>query len=174
MCNAAKHPDGCQCGFGPPYPQVQARIRKLLDWGDKRSSTVAELDVSFPLPKATLFHLVDETGKGRILKTTAEALQRVADNRFGKGNIEVVPIHVKKGSIEVGVILVAVAGAAYIFFKDYEALRKGVTLFTKDIAQMSSKLNHVVRRRYLREERRSLIKGESKSKENKQILKTKT
>ena len=37
MCNAYRHPMGCQCGFGPPYPDVDARIIKLVKWKDRKS-----------------------------------------------------------------------------------------------------------------------------------------
>lgn len=171
MCNGYRHATGCQCGFGPPYPDVDVRIRKLLNRGDRRSSTVAELGLSFHIPKAKFFHLVDKAGKDRVLTTAVEALQRLADNRFGKGNIKVVPAYVKKGSIEVCVVLVAMVGAAYKFFKDYEALKKGVTAFVKDIRYVSNKLNLVVRRKYLREERRSLMKKNRDRKRKDQVLK---
>ena len=84
MCNAHKHPAGCQCGFGPPYPNVGVTILNLLKSGDMRSSKVAELRLDFPLPKTKYFNLIDETGKERLLATTAEALQLLADKRFGK------------------------------------------------------------------------------------------
>ncbi len=158
MCNGYRHAAGCECGFGPPYPDVDVSIQKILNRGDRRSSMVAKLGLSFHIPKAKFFHLVDKPGKNRVLTTAAKALQRLADNRFGKGNIKVVPTHVKKGTIEVYVVLVTVAGAAYMFFKDYETLRKGVAQFAKDIRYASSKLNQVVRRKYLHEERRSLKK----------------
>jgi hypothetical protein len=171
MCNGYRHATGCQCGFGPPYPHVDVRIRKLLNRGDRRSSTVAELGLTFHIPRANFFHLVDKAGKDRVLTTAVEALQRLADNRFGKGNIKVVPAYVKKGSIELCVALVALVGAAYKFFKDYKALKEGVRTFVKDIGYASSKLNQVVRRKYLREERRSLMKTNRDRKRKHQVLK---
>ncbi len=171
MCNGYRHATGCECGFGPPYPQVDVRIRKILNRGDRRSSMVAELGLSFHIPRANLFHLVDKAGKDRVLTTAVKALQRLADNRFGKGNIKVVPAYIKKGSIEVYVVLVALVGAAYKFFKDYEALKKGVTAFVKDIRHVSNKLNLVVRRKYLREEQRSLMKTNRDRKRKDQVLK---
>ena len=157
MCNAFRHPAGCECGFGPPYPEIDVSVRKLINKEDMRSSKVAQLDLKLHIPKAAFFHLVDNIGKRRILSTAAKELQRLANKRFGKGKIEVVPIHLKKGSIEFYVLLVVVGGA-YTFFKDYESLRIGVSAFVRDIKSASSKLNRVIRRKYLREERRSLIK----------------
>ena len=171
MCNGYRHATGCQCGCGPPYPQVDVKIRKLLKRGDRRSSTVAELGLRFHIPRANFFHLVDKDGKGRVLTTAVKALQHLADNRFGKGNIKVVPAYVEKGSIEVYVALVALVGGAYKFFKDYEALKKGVKAFVKDIKYASSKLNQVVRRKYLREERRSIMKTNQDRKRKDQTVK---
>ena len=31
MCNAAKHPPGCDCGFGPPYPPSYS-TGNVTDW----------------------------------------------------------------------------------------------------------------------------------------------
>lgn len=169
MCNAYRHPAGCQCGFGPPYPDVDVSIRKLTRRGDRQSSRVAELDLSFHIPKAIFFHLVDKVGKKRVLETTAEALQQLADNRFGKGNIKVAPIYIKKSSIIVSIVLFTL-GAAYVFFKDYKAIRDGVTAFVEDIKCASSKLNRVVRKKYLREEQRSLIKKSRDRTKKDQVL----
>ena len=172
MCNGYRHPTGCECGFGPPYPTIDVSIRKMIKKGDRRSSTIAELGLRFHIPKANYFHLVDEPGKDRVVTTTVEALQRLADKRFGKGNIKVVPTNVKKGSIEVYVALVILVGSgAYKFFKDYEALRNGVAAFVRDIRNASSKLNLVVRRKYLSEERRSLMKKNRDRKRKDQVLK---
>ncbi len=171
MCNGYRHPTGCECGFGPPYPTIDVSILKLVKMGDRRSSTVAELGLKFHIPKANFFHLVDEPGKNRVLTTAVKALQRLVDKRFGKGNIKVVPAYVKKGSIDVYVALVALAGSAYMFFKDYEALKKGVEAFAKDIRYASNKLNKVVRRKYLNEERRSLMKKNRDRKKKDQAVK---
>lgn len=165
MCNAYNHSADCECGFGPPYPNVGVAIRKLYRIRDRRSSRIADLDLSFPLPKTNFFHLIDKTGRERLLTSTVEVLQRLADNRFGKGNIKVIPDHVKKGSINVSVVLVA----AYVFFKNYEVLRKNIVRFAKDIKHASSTLYQVVRRRYLSEERRSLKKAKKERKQREAI-----
>jgi hypothetical protein len=101
---------------------------------------------------------MDEDGKKRILVATIEEIQHLADIRFGKGNIKVVPEKIREGSIEIGVILIVVAGAAYKFFKDYEALKKGVSEFTKDIGCMSRKLFKVVKKKYQSEEKKIIKK----------------
>ncbi|AQT69786.1 hypothetical protein STSP2_02983 [Anaerohalosphaera lusitana] len=59
---------------------------------------------------------------------------------------------IKKGSIEV----VAVLCALYLFFKDYEAVRKGVLQFSNDISKASRSLYQVVKKKYLSEENRAL------------------
>jgi hypothetical protein len=159
MCNGYRHAPGCECGFGAPYPDIDVRIRKIIEREDRRSSKFVEFSLSFHIPKAKFFHLVDKAGKLRVLTTAAEALQRLANSRFGRGNVKVVPIYIKKGSIDVYVALVVLAmGGAYKFFKDYETIRKGIKAFAKDIKYASSKLNQVVRRKYLQEEQRSLMK----------------
>ena len=168
MCNGYKHPPGCECGFGPPYPEVDVTVRKLISKNNRRSSRIAELDLRFHIPKASFFHLVDQSGRKRVLATAVRQLQRLADNRFGKKNIKVVPEYVKKGSIDVYVALVVAVGAAYKFFKDYESLRKGVAAFVNDIKGVSNKLNRVVRRKYLREEQRSLMTKNGDRKEKAQ------
>lgn len=173
MCNAHQHPAGCECGFGPPYPNVSVTILSLLKSGNMRSSKAAELRFSFPLPKAKYFNLIDETGKERILATTAEALQQLADKRFGKGNVKVVPTRVEKGTLEVYAFLVSVGMAVYQLFKDRKDLKKRVTQFTKDVGLMSSKLNLKVRKRYLSEERRSLKKASREQKLKEETLEAK-
>jgi hypothetical protein len=170
MCNGNNHPPGCHCGFGPPYPNIGVSIRKLLSKEDRQSSTVAELDLDIPLSSTDYFYLIDIAGKKRILSTTVDALQPLADKRFGTDNIKVVPIYIVKGSIDLGVALVVVAGAAYYFFKDYEDLRKGVIQFTNDITYVSSKLYRIVRKKYLSEERRS-VKRKSKESKHDEIRK---
>lgn len=34
MCNAAKHPPGCGCGFGPPYPPTYSAV-EVKEWSDQ-------------------------------------------------------------------------------------------------------------------------------------------
>ena len=34
MCNAAKHPPGCSCGFGPPYPPSY-QIGEVTEWAEE-------------------------------------------------------------------------------------------------------------------------------------------
>lgn len=174
MCNAHKHPAGCECGFGPPYPNVSVTILSLLESGNMRSSKAAELHLSFPLPKAKYFHLLDETGKEKILAMIAEVLQPLADKRFGKGNIKVVPTHVAKGSLQAWVNLISVIGVAYQFFKDRKDLKKKVTQFANDIGLASSQLNPKVRRKYLSEERRALENTKKEQKLKEQKLKEET
>jgi hypothetical protein len=169
MCNGYRHAEGCECGFGPPYPTVDVRVRNMLKRGDRQSSKVTELDLTFHIPKANFFHLVDKAGKDRVLKTAVGALQHLADNRFGKGNIKVVSTKIEKGTIGVWVVLLAVMGSVYEFFKNYESVRNGVMAFVRDIKNASSRLNRVVRRRYLREEQRSLTKASQDQKKKEQV-----
>jgi hypothetical protein len=170
MCNAHNHPNGCQCGFGPPYPHIEVSIRKLLNEGDRKSPMVAELGLSFPISKANFFHLVDNAGKDSLLATAVEVLQPLADELFGKGNIKVIPADIKKGSIVIDVALVTV-GAAYVFFKDYEALKKGVEAFVKDIGYVSRKLLQIIKRKYSNEERKALRKTIRDRKSKEQVSK---
>jgi hypothetical protein len=38
MCNAAKHPSGCECGFGPPYPG-KIELVETVEWVDEAASS---------------------------------------------------------------------------------------------------------------------------------------
>jgi hypothetical protein len=153
MCNAYKHSPGCDCGFGPPYANIGVTIVKLIPMNDNQSSTVAQLDLTFPLPEKDL-NFIDEKGKLGVLNSATQILQQFADTRFGEGQIKILPVHIKKGSILVGVLLVA-AGSTYAFFKDYDNLRKGVLSFSRDISAGSRALYKVVKQKYFREAKRS-------------------
>lgn len=37
MCNAAKHPGGCECGFGPPYPG-KIELVETVEWVEEAAS----------------------------------------------------------------------------------------------------------------------------------------
>ncbi len=153
MCNAYNHPEGCECGFGPPYPDVDVTVKNIVEQRGVRGSKVADLDVTFYIPKANFFHRLDIVAKDRLLEETATALQCLADGRFGKANIQVLATDVRRGSITFAVVLVAMVGK---FFKDYPTLKAGVLQFARDIKMVSGHLNRLLRRVYLREERRVL------------------
>jgi hypothetical protein len=154
MCNAYQHPSDCHCGFGPPYDDVQVEIRKLPSPTDRNPSEIAELAVRFPV-RANFYFEIRSTGRTEVKAAVMNALQRLADSRFGKGNIRVKVNDVRKGSITFGVILVAGAVATYKFFKDYEALSKGVKTFCRDIQSASKSLRKLVYQAYHRVEKRS-------------------
>ncbi|MFS8085246.1 MAG: hypothetical protein ACMG6H_06415 [Acidobacteriota bacterium] len=163
MCNAYKHPQDCRCGFGPPYDDVQVEIRRLPSPTDKNPSEIAELAVRFPVVRANFYWDINSTGKIEVRAALMNALQRLADDRFGRGNIRVKVTDIRKGSITFGVILGAGAVAAYKFFKDYDDLSKGVKTFCRDIQSASKSLRKVVHEAYHRVESRSHKKVAPKS-----------
>lgn len=155
MCNAYKHPSDCHCGFGPPYDDVQVEIRKLASPEDRNPSEIAELALRFPVVRANFYWDIKSTGRTEVMAALMSALQRLADGRFGKGNIRVKVNDIRKGSITFGVALVIGAVGAYKFFKDYEDLSKGVKTFCRDIQNSSKFLRKLVHQTYHRIEKRS-------------------
>ena len=164
MCNAWNHVPDCSCGFGPPYEDLHVEILKLPRPSTKRPSWVAKLSVQFPIPRAIYFWRLDRVGKTRLIRSLTNALQRIADGRFGKRKFRVLVTRVKKGSIEFYVLLVPTGVVAvYKFFKDYEALRKGVIAFRGDIERVSKRLRSLLRKVYASEEKRAREKAEGGS-----------
>jgi len=153
MCNGHNHPGGCECGFGPPYPAIEVEVRKFYGRIDKDHPKVADINIKFPIAKRNAFPKLDDVGNKSVLDATAKAIQPLADNRFGEGRIRVIPTYLEKGSIEIGIVLMALA-AIYKFVKDYPELKKGVSELRNDIASNSKRLNGIVRRKYRHEEKR--------------------
>lgn len=155
MCNAYKHPSDCHCGFGPPYDEVQVEIRKLPSPADTNPKQLAELDVRFPVPRATYYSQISSTAKIEMMAAFQNSLQRLADDRFGKANFLIKVRDVRKGSLTFEVLLITGLVGAYKFFKDYEALRKGVKAFCQDIWRSGKWLKKSVYQSYRRIEARS-------------------
>lgn len=162
MCNAYQHPMDCHCGFGPPYDDVQVEIVKLPSPEDRNPSEIADLDLKFPI-RANFYREIGSTGQVEVMASLTNALQHLADTRFGKGHVRVKVKDLRKGSITCGVALVALI-AAYRFFKDYDDLSKGVKTFCRDILRTSKKLRKLVHETYHRVETRARAK-ERKSNE---------
>jgi hypothetical protein len=70
--------------------------------------------------------------------------QRLADERFGGGNI-VVEVELRAGSLIVAAVL-AIGVGGYKFFKDYEQLHKGAHVFAEDLKAARKKIEEIIRR----------------------------
>jgi len=163
MCNAYKHPSDCDCGFGPPYADVQVEIRSLASQKDRNPSQIADLRLRFPLPRANFYQDITGKGKTEVMGSLQSALQRVADDRLGKDSVRVKVNEVRKGSITFGVLLVMGLVGAYKFFKDYDDLSKGVKAFCRDIQRSSKWLRKLVYDTYHRVEARSHKKASTRT-----------
>lgn len=156
MCNAHNHGGGCDCGWGPPYPTVTVTVTKMYRISST-SSKAAALNVSLPIKKTNYYDLLDDEGKGRVLTTAEKTLQQLADDWFGKGIIKVTPVNIKKGSIEIAILLLVLpAVATHVVFKNHEVLSRKIEQFADYISHRSLKLYRPVRKTYLNEEQRSL------------------
>lgn len=155
MCNAYKHPSDCDCGFGPPYADVQVEIRSLASPKDRNPSQIADLGLRFPLPRANFYQDITGKGKTEVMGSLQNALQRVANDRFGKDRVRVKVNGVRRGSITFSVLLGMGLVAAYKFFKDYDDLSKGVKTFCRDIQRSSKWLRKLVYDTYHRVEARA-------------------
>lgn len=92
--------------------------------------------------------VLTEEAKQALFKAVQPELQKLLDDRFGPNLIRARNARVMAGSIELYVELATVGGAVYVFFKDYEDLRKGVLQFVDDVRTISSTLFGVVRAVY--------------------------
>lgn len=161
MCNAYRHPMDCHCGFGPPYDDVKVKIVQLPDPKDRNPSRIADLDLKFPIRARFLSQIV-KTERTEVTEPLVNTLQRMADRRFGKGHVRVEVKNLRKGSVTYGIALVALV-AAYKFFKDYEALSKGVKMFCHDIVAISKTLRSVLTEAYAKVETRVRARSQRRS-----------
>jgi hypothetical protein len=130
-------------------------------WADRRHPdprTLAEVKLLFPIPRANLLANLDSGGTVRVRAAAREALQDLANRRFGVNRLKIATTHLTRGSLEIGVVVLMV-GSAYAFFKSYEDLRKGVLLFLDDVRAVSRYLKERVQRAYSREEKRVQERG---------------
>ena len=81
----------------------------------------------------------------RLRAEVAQQLQPLADFRFGARTVNVQCGEVQAGSLEYRVLL-AVAGGAFIFRKDYDKFRAGVIAFAGDVKRHSGKLRRRIQR----------------------------
>lgn len=162
MCNAHNHSSGCDCGWGPPYPTVTVTVRELYELSNT-SSQIAKLDLSFPIHNTNNFDLISEKGKGKILTTATSVLQQLADAYFGKAVVKIAPVDIRKGSIELTILLCVVlpTGLTYVAFKTQKDVCERVEKFGAYIYFKSLKLFREVKRKYAAEEQRSLRTLES-------------
>jgi len=167
MCNAWNHSDGCRCGFGPPYDEVNARIVRLSEEVEP-GRVVAELSVWVPLQQSTRYWRLPSDGRQLVERSLERTLQRVADDRFGSRVLRVKVAGARKGSIEYSVVLIPVV-AIYKFIKDYPTLKKGIKEFCGDIRRWSRHLQIKIRGAMRRAERRRNERTQPRIRESKGI-----
>ena len=114
---------------------------------DQITDVVATIRMQFIDSDSQTPTLSEDTQR-KLFDAVYPELQQLIDTRFGPDIIRAKNAGVRAGSIEIWFQLVAVGGAIYAFFKDYEVLRKGVLLFVEDVRTNSSKLSTIVRATY--------------------------
>lgn len=124
-----------------------ASVPYLWDGSDRTTDVIATIRMQFIHPDFLTPTLSNDTQR-KLFEAVYPELQQLIDTRFGLNIIRAKDAGVRAGSIEIWFQLVAVGGAVYAFFKDYEDLRKGVLLFVEDVRTNSSKLSTIVRATY--------------------------
>lgn len=119
-------------------------IASVWDGTDKKDSKLAELRLKFSEMSLPTFW--QQSQYLLLLMELDKELQPLADARFGKNRISVDCKELREGSVEVIVLLTAVGGALYAFFKDYKDLREGLLLFIKDVKAAASELQKIMKR----------------------------
>ena len=99
---------------------------------DQITDVVATIRMQFIDSDSQTPTLSEDTQR-KLFDAVYPELQQLIDTRFGPDIIRAKNAGVRAGSIEIWFQLVAVGGAIYAFFKDYEVLRKGVLLFVEDV-----------------------------------------
>ena len=128
---------------------MEVQVLNIWDGKDVQTRKVAELSFRFPeidIP----FGGLEPFRNLMFLEVLERELQPLADVRFGKGTTIVEGAEIKEGSVEILLWLLAAGSAVYTFFKDYESLRKGVILFSKDLHGASSKIEELIGTHYLK------------------------
>lgn len=133
MCNAYRHPNGCRCGFGPPYDGIEVEIISLAPATDTRTRRAANLRLHIPLGHKIASKLFVPARTMRVKEALRGSLQRIANRRFGQRKVRVQVGRLAEGSLLGDVTLVMIGVGVYHFFKDYEALKKGVKAFGDDV-----------------------------------------
>lgn len=124
---------------------LEITVLGTWDGEDTQTKQIADLLLAFPgfeppemdiLGKPTTTELL-------LLIELEKEIQKIADARFGQGNVRI-EAEIRRGSLEILVILTIVATSVYKFFKDYADLRRGVLAFVVDLRSVASFLDSVV------------------------------
>jgi hypothetical protein len=113
---------------------------------DEKETVLCTIQITFNHSALTT-SIPSNKQKERLVNNLIPALQQLADTRFGIDTVRISDINVTSGSWIVSFSLVSAGMAAwYTFFTNYEALRKGVTLFIADIRTLYNQLLDIVLR----------------------------
>lgn len=116
-----------------------------VDLKEVRSKTDTRESFAFALhvlmPGITVPALNDKV-RHAIRTTVERELQPQAEYRFGAANIRLECQRIERGSLEVIIVGVAVAG--WKFLKDYEKFRSGTIKFAEDVKQNCGKLKRSI------------------------------
>ncbi len=80
----------------------------------------------------------------RLQTELARLIQPLADSRFGSKGVRVECKEIRSGSLELKIVVAALAGAGYQFVKDYDKLRANAELLTNDIKRASGKIKRSI------------------------------
>lgn len=118
-------------------------LQEVRAKSDQREDFLFSLKVV--LPGIDLPTLTDEAS-ARVRAAVESELQPKADFRFGAGKVRVECRDIKRGSVELFLVVTTIAGGTYKVLKDYDKLRSNATLLAADIKKACAKLKRVVER----------------------------
>ena len=80
----------------------------------------------------------------RLQSELARLIQPLADSRFGSKGVRVECKEIRSGSLELKIVVAALAGGGYQFVKDYDKIRANAELLAKDIRRAAGKIKRSI------------------------------